>query len=325
MLNITPEQSSHVPMAERRRDEIAVIVPVYMGKAILRELCARLVVALTSITECFSIILVDDRGSDDAWPVIQQLGREDKRIRGIQLSRNFGQHYALTAGIDYSRANWYVVMDCDLEDAPEEIPLLYRKAKEGFDIVVAVRRKDTHGAVKRLTSRLFYAVFNFLAGADLNSSMGNYRIFSESVADGFRQMREQLRFFPASLSLMGFETVAITVEDRVRPQRKSSYGSRKLVSLAGNTILAHSQMPLKIAAMLGFIIATLSLLAGVAIFMRALIWRSVVPGWASLIVVVFIVGGVQIFITGIVGIYVGKSFEESKRRPLYFIRDMSNL
>ena len=146
-------------------DEIAVVVPVYMGKSCLRELCERLVASLSPITTRFSILLVDDRGPDNVWPLIGELGRGDPRIRGIQMSRNFGQHYAITAGLDHARARWYVVMDCDLQDAPEDIPRLYAKAQGRFDVVVGARAKEGHGYVKRHVSKLFYAAFNRLAGS----------------------------------------------------------------------------------------------------------------------------------------------------------------
>jgi dolichol-phosphate mannosyltransferase len=311
--------------ASRVKDEIAVVVPVYMGKAVLRKLCARLVAALETITPDFSIVLVDDRAPDDPWPLIQELGREEPRIRGVQLSRNFGQHYALTAGIDHARAEWYVVMDCDLQDAPEDIPLLYAKVREGFDAIVGVRRKEGHGFLKRHASRLFYRAFNLLAGFELDWSVGNFRIVSDRVADGFRQMREQMRLFPASLSYMGFMVGALELPHHPREDGKSSYTFGKLARLASNAILAHSQTPLKIAVFLGLAMAVLSILAGLAIAVRALVWGIPVTGWASLIVAVFVVGGVQIFITGIVGIYVGKTFEEAKKRPLYFVRDTVNL
>src|SRR5579863_1961371 len=168
MLAIEQTNLSVHPAEGTSPDEIAVVVPVYQGKVFLRELCQRLVASLSEITDEFSIVLVDDRSPDNVWPLIQPLGKEDKRVRGIQLSRNFGQHYALTAGIDYARARWYVVMDCDLQDAPEDIPLLYRKAREGFDIVVALRGKEGHNATKRWTSRIFYAVFKWASGIDTN-------------------------------------------------------------------------------------------------------------------------------------------------------------
>jgi glycosyltransferase involved in cell wall biosynthesis len=306
-------------------DHIAVIVPVYMGRAVLHELCSRLVRTLGTITDRFSIVLVDDRSPDDVWPVIQELGRADRRIKGIQLSRNFGQHHALTAGIDYARARWYVVMDCDLQDAPEDLPLLYNEVVTGFDMVVGVRQKEGHGRLKRYTSRFFYALFNRMAGISLDWGTGNYRIFSHRVADGFRQMREQMRFFPASLSFMGFEVGTVALPHHQRAEGSSSYTFRKLASLAANTILAHSEKPLRIAIYLGFTMATLSMIAAGAILLRALIWGVTVTGWTSLIVSVFLVGGVQILVAGIVGIYVGKCFEETKRRPLYFVRDTCNI
>ena len=144
-------------------DEIAVVVPVYMGESCLRELCERLVASLSPITTRFSILLVDDRAPDNVWPLIGELGRGDPR-RGIQMSRNFGQHFAITAGLDHARARWYVVMDCDLQDAPEDIPRLYAKAQTGFDVVVGARAKEGHGYVKQHASKLFYAAFNRFAG-----------------------------------------------------------------------------------------------------------------------------------------------------------------
>jgi polyisoprenyl-phosphate glycosyltransferase len=318
-------EPKRVSSAESRYDDIAVVVPVYMGKAMLNELCERLVKTLEKITEKFSIILVDDRSPDNSWPLILELGRNETRIRGLLLSRNFGQHYALTAGLDYARARWYVVMDCDLQDAPEDIPLLYERASEGFDIVVGARRKEGHGFVKRHMSRLFYVTFNLLAGIDLDWGIGNYRIFSNRVADGFRQMREQMRFFPASLSYMGFDVGTVVLPHHARREGRTSYTLSKLIALASNTILAHSQMPLRIVAGFGLCLSILAMAVASVIAARAAIWGVSVTGWASLIVAVFAVGGVQIFITGLVGIYVGKNFDEAKKRPLYFVKDDMNL
>jgi polyisoprenyl-phosphate glycosyltransferase len=306
-------------------DEVAVIVPVYAGRPFLRELCARIVTALEPVTAVFSIILVDDRSRDNVWELIQELGRAEPRIRGVQLSRNFGQHHAITAGIDYARARWYVVMDCDLQDAPEDIPLLYNKAQEGFDMVVGIGKREGHSGAKRLASRLFYAVFNRIAGINLEFGVSNFRIFSESVAGGLRQIREQLRCLPATLSFMGFEIAQVETRHYPRSEGKSSYSFRKLSKLALDTILAHSEVPLKVTACLGFVVAAISIVAGLSIVTRTLLFGSSVTGWASLMVSVFFVGGMQIFSIGVVGIYVGKTFEEAKRRPLYFVRDTLNI
>jgi dolichol-phosphate mannosyltransferase len=322
---VLKETESSWRTPQELRDDIAVIVPVYMGAEVVRELCARLIATLQSITPNFSIVLVDDRAPDNVWPIITDLCAHDPRIKGIQLSRNFGQHHALTAGIDHSQAQWYVVMDCDLQDAPEDISLLHAKVLEGFDMAIAVRRKEGHGILKRLGSRMFYSAFSILAGFEINWTVGNFRIFSKSVADGFRDMREQMRCLPASLSIMGFEVTEVEIPHHPRQGGKSSYTLRKLIKLGGNMVLAHSQMPLKLVMFSGLVVAVLSMLAGLTITIAALFDVFAVTGWASLIVSVFAIGGFQIFITGVVGIYVGKCLKEVQRRPLYFVRNLHNL
>jgi glycosyltransferase involved in cell wall biosynthesis len=307
------------------RDDIAVIVPVYMGAEVLRELSRRLVAALQSITPSFSIVLVDDRAPDNAWPIIEELCANDHRMKGIQLSRNFGQHYALTAGIDYADARWYVVMDCDLQDAPEDIPLLYAKALEGFDMAVATRRKEGHGLLKRIGSRLFYSTFTILAGFDMDWTVGNFRIFSSQVASGLREMREQMRCLPASLSVMGFEVAEVELPHHPRPYGESAYTLRKLIKLAGTMVLAHSQVPLRLVMVSGFVIAVFAMLGGFGIAVARVYDIIRIPGWAGLMIAIFAIGGVQIFMTGVVGIYVGKCLDEAKQRPLYFVRNLRNL
>jgi glycosyltransferase involved in cell wall biosynthesis len=305
--------------------ELAVIVPVYCGRPMLKELCRRLVDTLSTITIDFIVVLVDDASPDHPWPLIREISRADARIKGIRLSRNFGQHYALTAGIDNARARWYVIMDCDLQDAPEDIPHLYAKARDGFDIVTGVRTKLGHNTVKRTSSRLFYALFRFLSGIKLDWSIGNFRIFSNAVANGFREMREQLRFVPASLEWMGFETAYIELPHHTRPQGKSSYTFTKLVKLAGNTILAHSHVPLNLVAILGFIMSGLTFLIATIYFGRALIFGTSVIGWTSLFVTILFVSSFQIALMGVLGIYIGKTFDETKHRPLYVVRETINL
>jgi len=306
-------------------DEIAVVVPVYMSKATLGELCRRLIAVLETITQRFAIILVDDGSPDQVWSLIRELGAGDSRIKGIRLTRNFGQHYALTAGIDYARARWYCVMDCDLQHAPEDILGLYAEATNGYQIVAGVFQKKGQGLIERALSRLFYVIFNMLAGTDLEWNVGNFCIFSDRVAVDFRQMREQMRFFPASLRLMGYETGTIALQHHPRQVGASSYTFWKLAKLAGNAILAHSQTPLKVTAAIGFSMSLVSFLIALALIARKVVWDIPVIGWTSLIVSIFVVGGMQIFVTGVVGIYVGKCFEEVKKRPLYFVEDTSNL
>jgi polyisoprenyl-phosphate glycosyltransferase len=305
--------------------EIAVIVPVYNGRPMLEELCRRLVSSLSAITSNFIIVLIDDASPDNCWPLIIALGKQEARIKGVRLSRNFGQHYALTAGIDLVRASWYVIMDCDLQDAPEDIRLLYAKAAEGHDVVAGVRRKEGHGIIKRQVSRVFYALFRLLSGVRLDSSVGNFRIFSNRVACSFRNVREQLRFIPATFAWMGFDPIYIELPHHIRAEGKSSYTIFKLLKLAGHTILAHSQVPLKIVACFGLIMSLITFIIAIIYFGNAIIYGTEVAGWASLFVTVLFVGSIQIALMGVLGIYIGKVFEEAKGRPLYIVKDTTNL
>ncbi len=305
--------------------EIAVIVPVYNGRAMLKELCRRVEEALSKITSNYILVLVDDAGPDNPWPLIRELSQQNARIKGIRLSRNFGQHYALTAGIDAARARWYVIMDCDLQDAPEDIPRLYAKALEGHDVVIGVRKKEGHDRAKRRNSKFFYALFRVLSGVQLDWSIGNFRIFSNAVAGGFREMREQLRFVPASFEWMGFEAAHIELPHHARAEGQSSYTMSKLIRLAANTVLAHSQIPLKFVAILGFVMSTITFLIALTYFGRALLFGANVAGWTSLFVTLLFVSSFQIALMGVLGIYIGKIFDEAKRRPLYIVKDTVNL
>ena len=239
------------------------------------------------------------------------------------MSRNFGQHRALTAGIDHVRARWYAVMDCDLQDAPEDIEKLLAKALEGFDVVVAERDKGGHGLLKRNLSRPFYWTFSRISGLQLDWSVGVFRVFSEKVATAFRNMREEERFLPAAFAWMGFKVATVRLTTHERKQGKSSYSFGKLTRLAINIALSHSEVPLRIVALFGFVMSVISVGIAGTYFAKALIKGVPVAGWTSLIVAIFVLGSIQIFMTGVVGIYVGKIFREAKHRPLYFISEYS--
>ena len=256
---------------------------------------------------------------------ISDIGKSDARVKGIKLSRNFGQHHALTAGIDIVRANWYVIMDCDLQDAPEDIPCLYTKALEGHHVVAGIRDKEGHDVLKRHGSRIFYFLFKALSGVRLDWSTGNFRIFSDQVAEGFRQVREQLRFIPASFEWMGFNPVYIRLAHHQRREGRSSYSLGKLLKLATNTIIAYTQVPLKLVAWAGIVMSLIAFALAVVFFARTLLYGTSVAGWSSLMVTVLLMGSIQIALIGILGIYIGKTFEEAKRRPLYIVNGTLNL
>lgn len=299
---------------------LSVVIPVYKAEHCLDELYRRLKAALEGISPEFEIVLVEDCGGDGSWQAITRLAAADPRVRGIQFSRNFGQHYGITAGLDHCRGDWVVVMDCDLQDRPEEIPRLYARAQQGFDVVLARRGVRRDPLLKRLTSWLFYKLFSYLADIDYDGQTGNFRIMSRKVVESFLRMREQLRFFGGLVQWLGFPTDSIEVAHAERFEGNSTYTFSKLWKLAAETIIAYSDKPLRLAVRFGFLMAFFSFCYGMYILGHALLYGSPIPGWNSLIVSLYFIGGIIIAILGIIGIYLGKTFDESKKRPLYIVR-----
>ncbi len=298
---------------------ISVVIPVYKAEGCLDELYRRLVVSLGGISQDFEIVLVEDCGGDRSWDVIQALAANDPRVKGIQFSRNFGQHYGITAGLDHCDGGWVVVMDCDLQDRPEDIPRLYAKAREGFEIVVARREGPrSHHRLKRLGSWMFYRLFSYLAEVEY-SQTGNFCIVSRKVVESVRLMRERLRFFGALIKWTGFPSATVDVQHDPRYEGRSTYTLGKLWRLASETIIAYSDKPLRLSVQLGFLIALLAFCYGVYILGHALLYGSAITGWASLIVSIYFMGGIIIAILGMLGIYLGKTFDEAKKRPLYIV------
>ncbi len=298
---------------------ISVVVPVYKAESCLEELYQRLKSALEPITPDFEIVLVEDCGGDRSWQIIEELARRDARVKGIQFSRNFGQHCGITAGLDHCDGDWAIVMDCDLQDRPEEIPRLYAKAREGYEIVLARRGKRNDPLRKRLLSWIFYRLFSYLADTEYDPQAGNYRMISRKVVAGYRTMREQSRFFGSLVNWMGFPTASIDVQHADRHAGQSTYTFGKLWQLATETIIAYSDKPLRIAIRCGFLIAALAFLYGVYVLIRNMLYGSPVTGWSSLIVSIYFIGGIIIALLGIIGIYLGRTYDETKNRPLYLI------
>lgn len=298
---------------------LSVIIPVYKAENCLNELYNRLTTSLESITKDYEIILVEDCGGDRSWEIINNLAQKDSRVKGIKFSRNFGQHYGITAGLHHCTGDYAIIMDCDLQDQPEEIPNLYYKIQEGYDVVLAKRHKRKDSVIKRLFSRIFYRIFNYFLDLEYNGQVGNFRIISKKVIDNYKLFEEKLRFFGGMITWMGFNTAVIEVEHAERFAGKSSYNFRKLWNLAIDTIIAFSDKPLRLVISFGFIISAISFFYGAYIIAMALFDHTSVEGWSSLIVSIYFIGGIIIAILGIIGIYLGKTFDETKKRPLYII------
>ncbi|WP_339661485.1 glycosyltransferase family 2 protein [Croceibacter atlanticus] len=295
----------------------SIVSPVYRAEKCLKELVARIEDAMLSITPDYEIILVEDCGPDNSWSVIKEISVNNKKVKGVKLSRNFGQHYAITAGLDYSKGTWVVVMDCDLQDKPEEIPRLYKKALEGYDVVLARRsdRKDKY--FKKLFSRVFYKALSYLTGAPMDATVANYGIYSRNVVKAVCSMRESIRYFPTMVKWVGFKSAKIDVEHAQRTHGESSYDFFKLVDLATDIILAYSDKPMRLMIKGGFIISIISFIIAVIYLIKYLCGDVLIIGYTSMIISIWLLSGIILLTLGVVGLYLGKTFEGVKRRPIY--------
>lgn len=304
---------------------ISVVSPVYRGEKMVVELVRRIVESVGSITDDYEIILVNDASPDNSWAEIMKQCECNPRVKGINLSRNFGQHYAITAGLHYATGEWVVVMDCDLQDRPEEIPNLYNKAKEGYDIVYARRAVRKDGAFKKITSALFYRVFRYLSGIQSDKTIANFGIYHKRVIDEFNKMPEQSRFFPSQVKYLGFKDTAIDVEHNARSEGKSSYNLMKRIKLGFDVIVSNSNKPLRFAVGLGFCMSALSFI--LALYNLIAKWVGVirVPGYTTTVFSIWFVGGLLLLVMGIMGLYIGKIYDQVKGRQLYIVKDKVNL
>lgn len=307
---------------KRGKTAISVVIPVYKNEPFIDRLYTRLTANLNTLTADFEVIFVDDGSPDNSWKLISGKAEKDPRVKGIRFSRNFGQHFAITAGLAHCRGDWIVVMDADLQDRPEEIINLYNKASEGYEVVFARRqvRKDT--LYRKLCSRMFYKFFDFLSGSKTDAAVANFGIYSRKVIDSFNKMREHSRLFPMFIHWLGFNTAYIDVEHAERNTGKSAYTFGKKLDLALDTIISMSNKPLKISIKLGLLFSFLSFIYGVFIIMKYLLWGVAVIGWTSLMVSLYFIGGLLLSTLGILGIYIGKIFNEVKNRPLYVIAEV---
>jgi len=300
---------------------LSIVSPVYRADTMLSELVTRIIASVAPITDDFEIILVDDRSPDKSWNIIQEQVHLDPRVKGIRLSRNFGQHCAITAGLDYSRGEWVVVMDCDLQDRPEEIQALFTKALEGFDMVLARRFERQDGIVKKLFSRLFYSALSYLTGTPQDNTIANFGIYNRKVINAICALRESARYFPTMAGWVGFRTHKLNVKHAERPEGSSSYNTKRLINLALDIILAYSDKPLRLTVKFGLLISATSFMGALYMLFRAIEGKIEVVGYASLIVSIWFFSGLIILIIGIIGLYLGKTFEGVKNRPIYVIDD----
>jgi len=304
---------------------ISVVAPILNEETLISEFIKRVTAQLNRINPDYEIILIDDGSSDNSWSQIQIAAKEDKKIVGIKLSKNFGHHYAITAGLHHSKGEWVVVMDSDLQDRPEVIPELLDKAQEGFDVVFVSRQQRPESFAYKLGQRFFYASLRFLSGIDFDSKQANFSIINRRVVEAFKKFPENARFYGSTIKWLGFSRASINAAHGLRFSGRPSYTIKKRITLALDIILSFSDRPLRFAIGLGLLMSVVSVLFSLWIFIGAINWGFSVTGWPSLIVSIFFTGGVILIVLGIIGIYLGRIFREVKARPLYVVSESLNI
>jgi glycosyltransferase involved in cell wall biosynthesis len=302
---------------------LSIVTPIYGCPDSLNELCNRIVAAVKPLDIKWELLLVNDASPDNSWEIVQQLTKNNKNIIGIDLSRNFGQHAAITAGLSHAKGDCIVVMDCDLQDRPEEIPLLYNKYLKGFDVVLARRVDKKFGILKKFFSKLFYSLLGYLTDSTFDSTVANFGAYDKKVIKSILDMGDYVRCFPIFVNWVGFKSTHIDVVHAHRASGESAYTFKKSLKLAMDMMLSFSDKPLRLVIKLGFFMASVSAFTAFFLFICTIIGFFEVEGWASIVVSIWFLAGVSIFINGIIGLYVSKIFDQTKNRPLYIVREIT--
>jgi polyisoprenyl-phosphate glycosyltransferase len=304
---------------------LSVVVPLLNEEGIVEELITRINGSVEEVSENYEIILVDDGSTDGTWEKIRLSSKINLKVKGIKLSRNFGHHYAISAGLHNAKGEWVVVMDGDLQDRPEVIPNLLKKAQEGFDVVFVSRNKRPESLFYRIFQKIFYIILNRLSGIDFDSRQANFSIINRKVVEAFKKFPENSRFYGSTIKWLGFSRSYIEAEHGRRFSGKPSYTIRKRLNLAFDIILAFSDRPLKFAIGLGLFLSGVSFLILIWVLIGYMSWGFTVIGWPSLIASIFLSSGAILVVLGVIGIYLGRVFNEVKSRPLYLVEDKVNM
>ncbi|HEV3511836.1 MAG TPA: glycosyltransferase family 2 protein [Candidatus Sulfotelmatobacter sp.] len=304
------------------KPEITVIVPCFNEEVVLPETSRRLTASLEQIGCSFEIIFVDDGSRDDTPRVLTGLHAADPRIRIVRLSRNFGHQIAISAGLEYARGAAVVLIDADLQDPPEVIGEMVELWREGNDVVYGTRsHREGETAFKTLTAKWFYRFINRLSEIEIPLDSGDFRLLDRKVVDALVSMPERDRFVRGMVSWTGFKQVSLPYERAARHAGDSKYTLLRMARFAADGILSFSIAPLRLATLLGVVSSSVALLAGLTAIGFGLAQGRWVSPWAWVLLAVLLLGGAQLLCLGIFGEYLGRSYAENKRRPLYFVRE----
>jgi polyisoprenyl-phosphate glycosyltransferase len=296
---------------------LSVVIPVYGCADCLVALHARLTDSVAQITDRYELVFVDDRSLDGGWSVLKRLADDDEHVRAFRLSRNFGQDAAITAGLAKAVGDWAVVMDCDLEEAPEDIPRLWAAAGEGYDLVRTTRRGWRHSAFRRWTSRAYRRL---TLETDTRPHYSNLSLLSRRVIDAFLRLHDRDREYTIALEWLGFDSTTIEIEHHERHAGQSGYTLRRLIRVAIDGMFFRTTVLLRMVVLLGFVVALIGVVvAGFEVADYFIEAQKRVPGYTSLAVLLIVLAGFIIVSVGVVGLYVGRIFEQVKDRPLFLI------
>lgn len=306
--------------------EISIVSPVYRAEKIIPELVRRIEECVSPITSSYEILLTEDGSPDNSWAAIEAVAATNKKVKGVKLSRNFGQHYAISACMREATGNYVVVMDCDLQDDPKYIAELYAKAKEGYDIVYTTKTTRAHSFFKNITAKVFYSIFNSLTEnerSNAQGSIGSYSLLSRKVVDAFNSINDFHRHYLMVLRLLGFRSTFVQVEHNKRFEGTSSYNLSKLITHAIDGITSQTDKLLRLSITVGFVIFAISFLGGTALIINYIV-AGALAGYTSLMVMLLFSTGLILMSIGITGLYIGKIFDQVKGRPLYIIEKKVN-
>lgn len=308
---------------KERGAKVSVVSPVFGCAPCLEELVDRIQASLSQLERDHEIILVDDGSPDNAWARIVEISEHRAEVRGLRLSRNFGQHAAITAGLKAATGEVIVVLDCDLQDVPEEIPELLMALTDGTDVVFATRAQRRDPLLKRIGSFAFYAALRWLTDSDYDHSVANFGAYNRKVIDTVLSMSEADGVFPLLVRWSGFKRVTVPVVHATRTHGRSSYSLRRLLRLALNIALSYSDKPLRMMVKFSAVFAAAALLIAAQSIYLYSVGDIQVAGFTSIIASIWLVGSAIVFCIGMVGLYLGRVYNEVKGRPRYIVSDVT--
>ncbi len=304
---------------------LSIISPCYGAPTLLKELTRQITVVVKEITKDYEIILVEDASPDNSRDIIRDICNEDFHVKGVFLSRNFGQQAAINAGLDTARGEWIVILDCDLQNPPSHIRSLYEKAQEGFDIVLASRQDRPDNYFMTQGSKQFNRLIGYLTDTHQDESIAEFAIYNRKVVEAMKQMGDYVRYYPLMDKWVGFRYAKVPVTHDARTDgKKSSYSMKKRIALAATTTIAFSTKALRLIVYFGVIITFIAILFAIGLTVDYVFTGVTVSGWLTLFVSMWFIAGIIILVLGIIAIYIGNIFDEVKRRPTYIISEKLN-